>query len=68
MSESELDDLLGEIGGSCTYDNMVKMFQEKLAGEGNDSDDLIIQAFSAYDIEGKIGGSCTYDNMVKMFQ
>merc|ERR1712179_12930 len=31
------------------------MFQEKMAGEGNDSDDLIIQAFKAYDMEGKIG-------------
>merc|ERR1712154_205367 len=54
MTEGELDDLLGEIGGDCTYDNMVKMFQEKMAGEGNDSDDLIVQAFKAYDIEGKI--------------
>merc|ERR1712035_113342 len=54
MSEGELDGLLGEISGPCTYDNMVKMFQEKMAGEGNDSDDLIIQAFKAYDIEGKI--------------
>jgi len=27
MSESELDGLLGEISGPCTYDNMVKMFQ-----------------------------------------
>merc|ERR1712228_222155 len=35
-------------------------FQEKMAGDGNDSDDLIIQAFKAYDIEGKID--------VKMFQ
>merc|ERR1712156_45549 len=60
MSESELDGLLGEISGPCTYDNMVKMFQEKMAGEGNDSDDLIIQAFKAYDIEGKMD--------VKMFQ
>merc|ERR1712192_384248 len=34
MSESELDGLLGEISGPCTYDNMVKMFQEKMAGEG----------------------------------
>ena len=34
--------------------------QERLASEGNDSDDLIIQAFSCYDIEGKID--------VKMFQ
>merc|ERR1712136_23284 len=57
MSESELDGLLGEISGPCTYDNMVKMFQEKMAGDGNDSDDLIIQA---YDIEGKMD--------VKMFQ
>merc|ERR1712241_708475 len=54
MSESELNSLLGEVGGDCTYDNMVKMFQEKMAGEGNDSDDLIVQAFKAYDIEGKI--------------
>ena len=34
MSESELDSLLGEVGGACTYDNMVKMFQEKMAGGG----------------------------------
>merc|ERR1712198_696169 len=60
MSESELDGLLGEISGPCTYDNTVKMFQEKMAGEGNDPDDLIVQAFKAYDIEGKMD--------VKMFQ
>merc|ERR1711953_845238 len=30
MSESELDSLLGEGGGACAYDNMVKMFQEKM--------------------------------------
>jgi len=60
MSESELDGLLGEISGPCTYDNMVKMFQEKMAGEGNDPDDLITQAFKSYDNEGKID--------VKIFQ
>merc|ERR1712055_623318 len=54
MTESELDELLGEVSGPCTYDNMVKLFQDKMAGEGNDSDDLIIQAFKAYDMEGKI--------------
>merc|ERR1712122_404557 len=32
----------------------VKMFQEKMAGDGNDPDDLIVQAFKAYDNEGKI--------------
>merc|ERR1712083_282357 len=54
MSESELDGLLGEISGPCTCDNMIKMFQEKMAGEGNDPDDLIVQAFKACDNEGKI--------------
>merc|ERR1712098_740511 len=54
MTEGELDGLLGEVSGPCTYDNMVKMFQEKMAGEGNDSDDLIVQAFKVYDNEGKI--------------
>merc|ERR1712150_319066 len=48
MSESELDGLLDEISGPCTYDNMVKMFQEKMAGEGNDPDDLIVQALKAW--------------------
>merc|ERR1739842_131055 len=52
--DPELDGLLGEISGPCTYDNMVKMFQEKMAGDGNDPDDLIVQAFKAYDNEGKI--------------
>merc|ERR1711899_494442 len=32
----------------------VQMFQDKMAGDGNDSDDLIVQAFKAYDNEGKI--------------
>merc|ERR1711910_247040 len=52
MTEDELDEMLGEVGGACTYDNMVKMFQEKMAGEGNDPDDLIVQAFKAYDVIG----------------
>merc|ERR1712029_413165 len=60
MSESELDSLLGEVGGACTYENMVKMFQENMAGDGNDPDDLIVQAFKAYDMDGKIDS--------KMFQ
>merc|ERR1712007_244128 len=60
MSEGELDGLLGEISGPCSFDNMVKMFQEKMAGDGNDPDDLIIQAFKAYDLDGKIDS--------KMFQ
>ena len=60
MSEGELDGLLGDIEGACTYDNMVRMFREKMAGDGNDSDALIVQAFKAFDQEGKIDS--------KMFQ
>merc|ERR1711862_592866 len=41
MSEEELDSLLGEISGGCTPDNMIAMFQEKMAGEGNDPHDLM---------------------------
>ncbi len=32
MDESELDDMLSEVGGACTFDNMIKMFQDKMAG------------------------------------
>merc|ERR1712243_7316 len=60
MSEGELDSLLGEISGPCTPDNMIAMFQEKMAGEGNDPDDVIVQAFSAYEADKKIDS--------KMFQ
>merc|ERR1711913_255752 len=60
MSESELDDLMGEVGGPCTFQGMVDMFQKQMAGDGNDPDELIIRAFSAYDKDGKID--------VKMFQ
>merc|ERR1711885_22762 len=35
MSEGELDGLLGEIGGACTYDNMVKMFHHALMTWGD---------------------------------
>merc|ERR1719153_1760130 len=64
MSEGELHGLLGEVSGPCTCDNMVKMFQEKMAGEGNDPDDLIVQAFKAYDNEGKID-SKTFEHALK---
>merc|ERR1719158_1150817 len=60
MSESELDDLLGEVGGPCTAAGMINMFQEKMAGDGADPDELILQAFMAYDQGGKIDS--------KMFQ
>jgi len=54
MSEGELDDMLGEVGGACTFDAMIKMFQAKMAGGSNDPDDLIVRAFKAYEAGGKI--------------
>merc|ERR1712113_784146 len=51
MDESELDSMLSKVGGGCNYDNMVKMFQEKMAGGSNDPDDLIVRAFKAYEVE-----------------
>merc|ERR1712149_121199 len=60
MSEGELDELMGAVGGPCNVMGMVNMFQEKMAGDGNDPDELILQAFMAYDQGGKID--------VKMFQ
>merc|ERR1712090_85959 len=52
MSEGELDGLLGEVNGPCNFNGMVNMLQEKMAGEGNDPDELIVQAFKAYDNNG----------------
>merc|ERR1712066_650730 len=54
MSEGELDNLLGEISGGCTPENMIAMFQEKMSGDSNDSDDVIVKAFKAYEADGKI--------------
>merc|ERR1712226_1811383 len=54
MSEGELDDMLGEVGGACTFQAMIDMFQKKMAGGSNDPDDLIVRAFKAYESNGKI--------------
>merc|ERR1712180_250425 len=64
MSESELDGLLGEVNGACTVDAMINMFAEKMAGEGADSDELILQAFMAYDNAGKMD-SKTFEHALK---
>merc|ERR1711954_269464 len=52
MSEGELDSLLGEISGPCSPDNMIAMFQEKMSGDSNDSDDVIVKAFKSKDVIG----------------
>merc|ERR1712198_831655 len=52
MSEGELDGLLGEISGPCTYDNMVKMFQENLKTWGDKMTQAEIDdVFGEFDID-----------------
>ena len=53
MSEQELDSMLGEIGGPCNYENMVKCFETKMSGFVNDPDDLVVGAFKSYNEECK---------------
>merc|ERR1712043_121535 len=48
------DDMLGEVGGACTFQAMIQMFQKKMAGGSNDPDDLIVRAFKACESNGKI--------------
>merc|ERR1712134_182177 len=48
MSEGELDSLLGEISGPCTPDNMINMFQEKMAGEGNVDSKMFTHALKTW--------------------
>ena len=55
MSEAELDSMLGEIGGPCNFDNMLKCFEVKMTGEGmaNDGDELVLEAMKAFSETGQ---------------
>eukprot|EP00091_Calanus_sinicus_P021104 TRINITY_DN608_c0_g1_i10.p1 TRINITY_DN608_c0_g1~~TRINITY_DN608_c0_g1_i10.p1 ORF type:complete len:211 (-),score=103.51 TRINITY_DN608_c0_g1_i10:125-757(-) len=58
VMDDELNSMLSEVGGPCNYDNMIKMFEAKMAGGINDPDDLVVDAFKAFDeeVEEKIKG------------
>jgi len=58
VMDDELNSMLSEVGGPCTYDNLIKMFEAKMSGGPNDPDDLIVSAFKAFDeeVEEKIKG------------
>merc|ERR1712215_289683 len=58
VMDDELNSMLSEVGGPCNYDNMIKMFEAKMAGGVNDPDELVVNAFKAYDeeVEEKIKG------------
>merc|ERR1711982_302796 len=51
VMDDELNSMLSEVGGSCNYDNMIKMFEAKMAGGVNDPDELVVNAFKAFDME-----------------
>merc|ERR1712128_301720 len=58
VMDDELNQMLSEVGGPCNYDNMIKMFEAKMAGGVNDPDDLVVDSFKAYDeeVEEKVKG------------
>merc|ERR1712080_90146 len=58
VMDDELNSMLAEVGGPCNYENMIKMFEAKMAGGVNDPDDVVVNAFKAYDeeVEEKIKG------------
>merc|ERR1712115_407667 len=43
VMDDELNQMLSEVGGSCTYDAMIKMFEAKMSGEVNDPDDIVVE-------------------------
>merc|ERR1711963_1376254 len=51
VMDDELNSMLAEVGGPCNYDNMIKMFEAKMAGGVNDPDELVVNAFKAFDME-----------------
>merc|ERR1711902_472583 len=50
-SESELDDLMGEVGGPCNVMGMINMFQEKMAGGDKMNKAEIDDIFEQFDID-----------------
>merc|ERR1712072_283496 len=51
VMDDELNSMLAEVGGPCNYDNMIKMFEAQMAGGVNDPDELVVNAFRAFDME-----------------
>merc|ERR1712004_744092 len=52
MSESELDDLMGEVGGPCTFQGIVDMFQHALRTWGDKMTNAEIDdIFNEFDVD-----------------
>lgn len=56
-SDKELDDMLAEAPGPITFTQLLTLFAGRMAQSGaSDDDEVVINAFKAFDVEGKIDG------------
>ncbi|XP_058812533.1 myosin regulatory light chain 2 [Topomyia yanbarensis] len=55
-SDKELDDMLGEAAGPLNFTQLLTLFANRMSGGGTDDDDVVINAFKAFDMNGKIDG------------
>ncbi|XP_055627735.1 myosin regulatory light chain 2 [Toxorhynchites rutilus septentrionalis] len=55
-SDKELDEMLGEAPGPLNFTQLLTLFANRMSGGGTDDDDVVINAFKAFDMNGKIDG------------
>ncbi|XP_053690305.1 myosin regulatory light chain 2 [Sabethes cyaneus] len=55
-SDKELDEMLGEAPGPLNFTQLLTLFANRMSGGGQDDDDVVINAFKAFDNNGKIDG------------
>lgn len=55
-SDKELDEMLGEATGPLNFTQLLTLFANRMSGGGTDDDDVVINAFKAFDNNGKIDG------------
>jgi len=56
VSDKELDEMLGEAAGPLNFTQLLTLFANRMSGGGQDDDDVVINAFKAFDNNGKIDG------------
>lgn len=56
VSDKELDEMLGEAQGPLNFTQLLTLFANRMSGGGQDDDDVVINAFKAFDMNGKIDG------------
>ncbi|XP_049301196.1 myosin regulatory light chain 2 [Anopheles funestus] len=56
VSDKELDEMLGEATGPLNFTQLLTLFANRMSGGGTDDDDVVINAFKAFDTNGKIDG------------